>query len=72
LVGHRRFANAEHHRVGKHLLIAPGEHPKAIQERLGHVSIKSTLDTYGHLFEGLDEAAAATLWHAIPTLSLIQ
>lgn len=40
------------------ILIAQGEHPKVIQERLGHASIKTTLDTYGHLFDGLDEAAA--------------
>jgi len=49
------------------LLIAQGEHPKVIQERLGHASIKTTLDTYGHLFEGLDEAAADRLdiaWRA--------
>jgi integrase len=43
------------------LLIAQGEHPKVIQERLGHASIKTTLDTYGHLFEGLDQAAADRL-----------
>jgi integrase len=43
------------------LLIAQGEHPKVIQERLGHASIKTTLDTYGHLLEGLDEAAADRL-----------
>ena len=43
------------------LLIAQGEHPKVIQERLGHASIKTTLDTYGHLVEGLDEAAADRL-----------
>jgi len=42
-------------------LIAQGEHPKVIQTRLGHSSIKVTLDTYGHLFEGLDEAAAERL-----------
>jgi integrase len=49
------------------LLIAQGEHPKVIQERLGHASIKTTLDTYGHLFDGLDEAAADRLdatWRA--------
>jgi integrase len=39
-------------------LIAAGEHPKIIQSRLGHASISTTLDTYGHLFNGLDEAAA--------------
>lgn len=43
------------------LLIAQGEHPKVIQARLGHASIKTTLDTYGHLFDGLDEAAADRL-----------
>lgn len=43
------------------ILIAQGEHPKVIQSRLGHASIKTTLDTYGHLFDGLDEAAAARL-----------
>ena len=42
-------------------LIAQGEHPKVIQTRLGHSSIKVTLDTYGHLFDGLDEAAAERL-----------
>lgn len=49
------------------LLIAQGEHPKVIQGRLGHASIKTTLDTYGHLFDGLDEAAADRLdevWRA--------
>ncbi|MEX0863503.1 MAG: tyrosine-type recombinase/integrase [Acidimicrobiia bacterium] len=43
------------------LLIAQSEHPKVIQARLGHASIKTTLDTYGHLFDGLDEAAADRL-----------
>jgi integrase len=49
------------------LLIAQGEHPKVIQERLGHASIKTTLDTYGHLFEGLDEAAADRLEATVAT-----
>ena len=31
------------------------------QERLSHASIKTTLDTYGHLFDGLDEEAAQRL-----------
>ena len=51
------------------LLIAQGEHPKVIQERLGHASIKTTLDTYGHLFDGMDEAAADRLdevWRVSP------
>jgi integrase len=43
------------------LLIGEGVHPKVIQERFGHTSIGTTLDLYGHLFEGLDEAAASAL-----------
>jgi integrase len=42
-------------------LIEAGVHVKAIQSRLGHSSISTTLDVYGHLFEGIDEAAAAAL-----------
>lgn len=36
------------------ILIAQGWGPKPIQERLGHASIRTTLDRYGHLFEGHD------------------
>lgn len=36
-----------------------------IESRLGHKSIRTTLDTYGHLFDGLDEPAADTLDAAI-------
>ena len=35
------------------LLIAQGAHPKAIQARLGHASITTTLNTYGHLWPAL-------------------
>jgi integrase len=37
------------------LLIAQGAHPKEIQERLGHSTIKITFDRYGHLLPTLDE-----------------
>jgi integrase len=40
------------------LLIHEGVHPKRISERLGHSSIKLTMDTYGHLFEGSDRDSA--------------
>lgn len=30
-------------------------HPKKIQGRLGHSTIRITLDRYGHLFPSLDE-----------------
>jgi hypothetical protein len=32
-----------------------------IHERLGNASIKTTMDTYGHFFDGLDEAGAERL-----------
>lgn len=37
------------------LLIAGGAHPKLIQDQLGHASIQTTLDRYGHLLPGLGE-----------------
>jgi integrase len=37
------------------LLIAQGAHPKEIQERLGHSTIRLTFDRYGHLFPSLDD-----------------
>lgn len=36
------------------MLIAAGAHPRAIMERLGHTSITTTLDVYGHLFPALE------------------
>jgi len=54
-----RFHDLRHSHAA--MLIASGQHPKVIQARLGHASIKTTLDTYGHLYQGLDEAAASAL-----------
>ena len=62
-----RFHDLRHTHVA--LLIAQGEHPKTIQTRLGHASILTTLGTYGHLFEGLDEAAADRLGRRYRALS---
>ena len=47
------------------MLVAEGEHPKTIQDRLGHASITTTLGTYGHLLDGLEEAAAERLDAAV-------
>ena len=58
-----RFYDLRHSHVAA--LIAQGEYPKVIQTRLGYSSIKVTLDRYGHLFDGLDEAAAARLNEAL-------
>jgi integrase len=52
-----RFHDLRHTHAS--LLIAAGLHPKAIQARLGHASITTTLNTYGHLmpsaFQGVGE-----------------
>jgi integrase len=47
--------------TGVALAIATGAHPKAIQERLGHASITTTLNVYGHLFASLEESLAVGL-----------
>jgi integrase len=43
------------------LAISEGAHPKAIQARLGHASITTTLNQYGHLFPSLDVELAERL-----------
>lgn len=43
------------------LLIANGAHVKEIQARLGHTSVTTTLDRYGHLLPSLDEQLAERL-----------
>ncbi|HLJ58613.1 MAG TPA: site-specific integrase [bacterium] len=52
-----RFHDLRHTHAS--LLIAANVHPKAIQARLGHTSITTTLNTYGHLmpsaFQGVGE-----------------
>ena len=51
-----RFYDLRHTHAS--LLIAERVHPKKIAERLGHASIKLTMDLYGHLFEGSDRESA--------------
>lgn len=43
------------------ILLLLGENPKVIQERLGHDSISTTLDTYSHVLPSMQQAAAAKL-----------
>ena len=43
------------------LLIAHGAHPKYIQAQLGHASIQTTLDRYGHLMPQIHPAEAQKL-----------
>lgn len=58
-----RFHDLRHTHVG--LLVAAGVHVKAIQVRLGHASITTTLNTYGHLLpaavEGVGQRVAGLL-----------
>jgi len=56
---HCASARPDHTHVA--LLIDQGIHPAVIASRLGHTSVKTVLDVYGHLYEGLDRGAADTL-----------
>ena len=40
------------------MLIRMNVQPKVISERLGHASIKITMDTYGYLMPGLQDSVA--------------
>ena len=54
-----RYHDLRHSHVA--LLIAQGEHPKLIADRLGHASPTVTMGIYGHPFPGLNEGAADRL-----------
>jgi integrase len=43
------------------LLIEQGAHPSVIASRLGHTSVRTVLNVYGHLFEGLDRDITESL-----------
>ncbi len=43
------------------LLLAAGEHPKIVSERLGHATVILTLDTYSHVLPTMQEAASQKL-----------
>ena len=51
-----RFHDLRHSHVA--MLIKQGTHPAVIAARLGHSSVRTVLDVYGHLYEGLDRDAA--------------
>lgn len=51
-----RFHDLRH--TAASLLLWEGEHPKVVQELLGHSSIALTLDTYSHLIEGMQQSVA--------------
>lgn len=43
------------------LLLIAGENPKVVAERLGHTSIKMTLDTYSHVLPNMQKSATDRL-----------
>lgn len=43
------------------LLLSASENPKVIAERLGHTSVKMTLDTYSHVLPDMQESATDKL-----------
>jgi len=65
-----RFHDLRH--TAASLAIAAGAHPKLIQARLGHASITTTLDRYGHLFPSVEEALAEALDAAFAASNVIQ
>lgn len=58
-----RFHDLRHSHAS--LLLKLGKHPKIVQERLGHASIKLTLDTYSHVMPNMQEEAAKELGRMI-------
>jgi hypothetical protein len=45
------------------LALQAGVHPKVVSERLGHVTVSITLDTYSHATPAMqEEAAALSTW----------
>lgn len=54
-VSYKRFHDIRHTHAS--VLLSYGVHPKIVQERLGHASIKTTLDTYSHLLPTMQGVA---------------
>lgn len=53
------FHGLRHTAVG--LLIELGTHPRVIQQRMGHASIRTTMDVYGSVLEEVDDEATRGL-----------
>jgi integrase len=63
-----RFHDLRH--TAATLLLAAGEHPKVVQERLGHHSVALTLDVYSHVLPSMQKAAAAKIDAILAAASL--
>ncbi len=42
-------------------MLKGGEHPKVVQEMMGHATINITLDTYSHVLPDMQDEAADRL-----------
>ncbi len=47
------------------LMLAAGEHPKVVSERMGHATVAFTLATYSHVVPGMHDMAAQRLANAL-------
>jgi integrase len=51
------------------LLIESGEHPRVIQELMGHADMKTAMSIYSHVSLGLKERAMQRLEEMLPTIA---
>src|SRR4051794_25456420 len=57
-----RLCRSRHNRhTSASLLLLANVHPKIVQERLGHASIRITLDIYSHLLPSSQQLAVVAL-----------
>lgn len=50
------------------LMVEADAHPRAIQERLGHGSVRTTMDVYGHVLPATDKAITSRLEQRFETV----
>lgn len=64
-ISHVSFHDLRHDHASR--LFAQGEHPRDVQDRLGHSSITLTMDTYTHAMPGRQENIAGRLEGNLPS-----
>ena len=51
------------------LMLQNGEHPKVVQEMLGHANFSETMDTYSHVLPDMQDSAVDAMEAALGTMS---